>query len=267
MHALGVDETVPDVARMYDYYLGGSHNFPADRQAAEEVLRHAPMTKDLAISNRSWLNRVVRYLVAEAGIRQILDLGSGIPTVGNVHEVAQRIDPDVRVVYVDRERVAVAHSNLILATNPRCAVVQADIRHWRQVFGNADLQQVLNFGEPVAVMMSSVLPFIPDEDRPESLVVMYLSPLCGGSYLAISHASFDGVPADLLAKVNAGAEVYDSRVHQPVTLRGRSEIMSWFGGLDMVEPGLVPLPEWRPVNDPERLPVIAYGAVARKPND
>ncbi|HEX9335548.1 MAG TPA: SAM-dependent methyltransferase, partial [Pseudonocardiaceae bacterium] len=158
-----IDLTKANPARMYDYYLGGAHNFAVDRAAADKVLAMLPETRTFARDNRAFLQRVVRYLVVDAGITQFLDLGSGIPTVGNVHEIAQRINPGCRVVYVDHEPIAVTQSSRLLAGNDNAAVVQADVRDSAYVLSHVDTRSLLDFGRPVGLLMLQVLPFIPDE--------------------------------------------------------------------------------------------------------
>lgn len=259
-----IDTNTPSACRMYDYYLGGSHNFPADRAAAERVLTTAPWTREMALSNRAFLRRAVTYLAGGCGVRQFLELGSGVPTVGNVHEVAQSVDGRCRVVYVDKDPVAIAHSKMILATNAQCAVVPEDIRGPALVQRHPDLLALLDFARPVGLLMVSILPFITDEERPAELVAAYVNDLAPGSYLAISHASLDGCDAELRSKVEHAAQVY-AKAGQPVTLRSCAEIRSWFDGLRLVEPGVVPLPDWRP--DPGAEPgfygMLSFGGVGR----
>jgi hypothetical protein len=258
----GVDPTRPSAARMYDYYLGGSHHFQIDRTAAEQVLALAPWTREMAISNRHFLRRVVTYLAGACQVRQFLDLGSGVPTVGNVHEVARGVDPDCRVVYVDRDRVAVAHSRWILAGDPAAAVVEADIRDPISVMTRPELS-ILDLSQPVALLMLSILPFVEDADRPGTLVAAYLSELAVGSFLAVSHASLDGVDGPLHEQVQRAARIYE-RHGSRVALRSRAEIESWFAGLRLVDPGVVPLSEWRPdTDDPEFRDMHSFGGVAQ----
>jgi hypothetical protein len=260
-----IDTSVPSASRMYDYYLGGSHHFPADRQAADRVLQLAPFTRDMAVSNRAFLRRVVTFLVREAGVRQFVDLGSGVPTVGNVHEVAHGIAPETRVVYVDVDPVAVAHSRLILEGNENTRVVQENALLPGAVLRHPAARAILDFDQPVAVLMISILPFITDAQQPAELVAAYVEALSPGSYLAISHASLDGLPADLRTTVAEAAETY-TRAGQPVSLRGVTEIGGWFDGLSLVDPGLVPLPQWRPDSaDRGGYTMLSYGGVGRVP--
>jgi trans-aconitate methyltransferase len=261
-----VDITVPSASRMYDYYLGGSHHFPADRHAADKILRFAPWTRDKAGANRAFLRRVVTYLVRDAGIRQILDLGSGVPTVGNVHQVAHAFAPDTRVVYVDVDPVAVAHSRLILADNPHAVAARANILHPQTILTHPDVRSLLDTGRPTALLMIAALPFVTDADRPDQLIAAYLDALAPGSYLAISHVSSDGLSPDLYATLREAARGY-AEGREPVTLRPAAQIRSWFDGLDLVDPGIVPVTDWRPDSNTDTpvFPLLSYGGVGRLP--
>lgn len=253
----------PSAARMYDYYLGGAHNFAIDREAAERAIAAMPATVAGARTNRAFLQRAVRYLV-EAGIRQFIDLGSGIPTSGNVHEVAQEIDPDAKVVYVDIDAVAVTHGQSVLAGNKSTAFLHADMRNVDTVLGSPELQDVINFDEPIALLMVAVLHFVPDTDGLQAIMARYRDALSPGSYLTVSHMSMTGQPKEFLERFKA---VYDKTAN-PVALRSRDEIAALFGDLELVEPGVVTLPLWRPdgvtyfTEDPERFP--GFAGVARK---
>ena len=253
----------PSAARMYDYYLGGAHNFAVDREAAERAMAALPATVAGARTNRAFLQRAVRFLV-EAGIRQFIDLGSGIPTSGNVHEVAQAIDPEARVVYVDIDAVAVTHGQSVLDGNKRTAFVHADLRDVDAVLGSPELLRVIDFAEPVALLMVAVLHFVPDSAGLPDIVARYRSALPAGGYLALSHMSMTGQPREFLERF---AAVYANTAN-PVVLRSREEIEVLFGDLELVEPGVVTLPLWRPdgisyfTEDPERFP--GFAGVARK---
>ncbi|GAA0530705.1 hypothetical protein GCM10011581_28580 [Saccharopolyspora subtropica] len=238
----GVDRTRANPARMYDYYLGGAHNFAVDRDAAERVLAVLPETRTFALENRAFLQRVVRYLVTEAGIDQFLDLGSGIPTVGNVHEIAQGLNPRARVVYVDHEPVAVAQSQRMLAGNDRATIIHADLRHPDLVLGHADTRRLLDLTRPVAVLMISVFPFIPDSDDPVSIIGAYRAACAPGSYLALSHSL---TPEYWPGEVTQAIELYQSSTH-PLHLRDPEQVRRLFTGYRMVEPGLVFTSAWRP---------------------
>jgi hypothetical protein len=257
----GVDVARPNAARVYDVYLGGAHNFEVDREFARKAKELLPDVDIVARMNRSYLQRVVREL-SKAGVDQFLDLGSGIPTVGNVHETAQAINPDARVVYVDNESVAVAHSQMILEHNPGATVVDGDVREPLAILAHPETQRLLDFERPVAVIMCTILHFISDSDAPAAIVATYRDALSPGSYLAISHGTTDNRP-DLLAFGDAYRNTPN-----PVTLRPLAEVEKFFEGFDLIEPGLVFTPQWRPesphdVGDqPERAGV--YAGVGRK---
>jgi cyclopropane fatty-acyl-phospholipid synthase-like methyltransferase len=236
-----VDLSRPSVARMYDYYLGGSHNFAIDREAARQVIAAVPDAPLMAQANRAFLRRLVRYLVA-AGVRQFLDVGSGIPTVGNVHEIAQREAPDARVVYVDIDPVAVAHSRHMLAGNDLAAAIQADLRKPDDILGHPEVRRLLDFDEPVAVMIVAVLHYIPDSEDPPAIIARLRDTLAPGSYLALSQASGEGRTAEERA---ASEEVY-RRVSYPLFTRGRADIVRMFEGFELSEPGVVWVSQWRP---------------------
>jgi hypothetical protein len=236
-----IDLDRPSPARVYDYYLGGSHNYAVDREMARQIVRLVPETPRFARANRSFLRRAVEYLVA-AGIRQFLDIGSGIPTVGNVHEIAQRAAPDARVTYVDIDPIAVAHSRAILAGNDRVAVVQDDLRAPERVLSDPELMRVLDLDQPVAILMISLLHFVPDSDDPAGVIARYRDAVAAGSYLALSHIRrVPDPPADGLKTL----EIY-KRIGAPLVPRSDAELRSFFAGFDLVPPGLVALQEWRP---------------------
>lgn len=260
-----VDTTVPSGARTYDFLLGGSHNFTADREMADQVERAVPGIRDAARLNRAFLARAVRFMVGQ-GIRQFLDIGSGIPTVGNVHEIAQQEDPECRVVYVDRDPIAVAHSELMLAGNERAAMVQADMRDPDTVLGERT-RALLNFDEPVGLLFLLVLHWVPDEADPAALVTRYRDVLAPGSYLAITHMT-DDIQKDKISRV-AGI-VRRSRGDGQVFPRTRAEVAAMFGDFELVEPGLVPTGTWRPggagdITDNVEMNELSFAGVARKP--
>lgn len=237
-----VDLSRPNVARVYDYVLGGANNFEVDREFAKRLLATMPDAQFLAQENRAFLRRTVSYLTETAGIRQFIDLGSGIPTVGNTHEVVQRIDPAARVVYVDNEPVAVAHSELILQDNKNASVIRADIRDVRAVLGHPETKQLIDFDEPVAILAYAVLHFMPDEE-PYRLVARYRDATVPGSYLAVSHVTQEGRPEieDVLTQYR--------NADNPVTERNQAEIARFFAGYELVDPGVVIIREWRPEID------------------
>ena len=242
-----IDVTRPNVARMYDAFLGGSHNFAADREMAAQVTASWPETPRVARANRAFLRRAVRYLV-DVGVRQFIDLGSGIPTVGNVHEIAQACQPDARVVYVDTDPVAIAHSRAILAGNPYTAVIHGDLCEPKRILADQAVERLLDFTEPVAVLLVSVLHFIPDEREPYAAVRALTGATPPGSWLAISHVTVPRADAETAAEI---AELYRSRTKTPGVLRPPAAILAFFDGYDLVEPGLVDLPEWRPDGPPD----------------
>jgi SAM-dependent methyltransferase len=235
----GVNIDLPSAARVYDYLLGGGHNFPGDRALADKLVTMLP-ARDMARLNRAFLRRAVTFL-ADAGIRQFLDLGSGIPTVGNVHEVAQQAAPGCRVVYVDYEPVAVAHSELILEGNPDTGVIQADMRHPDSIFDAAETRKLINFAEPLGLLMVGVVQFIPDADDPWALARRYRDVLASGSYLALSAFTWDNAPVGM-----AGAVEVFRNSQDPIFPRTREQITRMFDGFELLEPGLVYTPEWRP---------------------
>ena len=236
-----VDIALPSVARVYDYYLGGSHNFESDREFAQTALRAFPGLPAILRDGRDLLRRMVRFLCA-AGIDQFLDLGSGIPTEGNVHEIAAAANPQARVVYVDHDPVAVTHSRQLLAGVDRAEVVAADIRQPRDVLDLAVDVGGLDLDRPVAVLAVAVLHFVSDAEHPAELMAAYMDALVPGSFLAISQAGRDGRPEAVDVE-----RVYN-RAGSPnaMHMRTRAEIAALFGDLELVEPGLVPPPLWRP---------------------
>jgi SAM-dependent methyltransferase len=245
----GVDTGKANVARVYDWWLGGTHNFRADADAARAMISIEPNVRAFARANRAFVGRVVRFLAAEAGIRQFLDIGSGIPTASNVHQVAQDARPGSRVVYVDVDDVAVAHSGLLLAGNPDATVIQADLRDPAKILAAPQTQRLLDFTRPAAVLLVTVLHYLADADQPQRIVDTLRSALAPGSYLVICHACSDARP-----QVAATIETaYKSRVPTEGRARTREEIVRFFDGFTLVEPGLVWLPEWRP-DHPEDVP-------------
>jgi len=232
---------MPNAARMYDYALGGYHNFAVDRDMVERAEAALPGARLVAYANRAFLGRVVRWLAA-AGVRQFLDLGSGIPTLGNVHEVAQEAAADARVVYVDADPVAVQHSATLLAGNPLAGVVQADLRHPDDVLTSAAVHDLLDFARPVAVLMIAVLHFVPDGDDPAGIVARFADALAPGSYVALSHGARPAARPDDADTVR---RLYN-RTTTPLHLRDRHEVAALVAGLEIVEPGCVPVTDWHP---------------------
>ncbi|MHC3467988.1 SAM-dependent methyltransferase [Streptomyces sp. 7R007] len=259
----GTDPDKASVARMYDAMLGGEHNFAIDREAVAAVTAIDPQVRTLARANRAFLGRAVRFL-AGAGVRQFVDLGSGIPTQGNVHEVAQAVSPGARVVYVDRDPVAVAHSAALLADNPEADIVDADIRRPEEVLASPKLRKLIDFEEPVAVLMVAILHFVTPEENPAGIVAAFRDALPDGGWLALTHATNDDRPQT----ADAVSRLYNARSTSSVAIRSREEILGFFDGFDLVDPGLVHVPVWRP--DPgETVPdnpseYWVYAGVGRK---
>ncbi|MEV4319831.1 SAM-dependent methyltransferase [Actinocrispum sp. NPDC049592] len=235
----GIDEEVPSAARVYDYLLGGGHNFSADRELAENLLKVLP-ARDMARLNRQYLDRVVRYLIGE-GVTQFLDLGSGIPTVGNVHEIAQKVNPAARIVYVDNEAVAVAHSEMILRENPNAAAILADMREPEAIRDHPAVRDLIDFNRPLGLLMVGVVQFVPDADDPWAMTEAYRSMLVPGSYLALSAFTWDNAPEGMQAAI----EVFKNS-RDPIFPRTHQELLRMFGDFELVPPGLVYTPEWRP---------------------
>lgn len=258
---VGVDLDRPSPARIYDYLLGGAHNFASDRTVAQRAAETMPTLGAAIRANRAFLRRVVTHLADKCGITQFLDLGSGIPTVGNVHEIAQRENPDSRVVYVDIDPVAVAHSRHILAGNPAAETVQADFRDPASVLAQVRRAAVLDLSRPVAVLMNAVLHFIPDEQDPGGIVAGYLEQLAAGSYLALSHAAPD---SDHAHEQEAMVADYQRATGVRFINRPAETIAGWLHGLDIQPPGIVPVNEWQP--DATAEPILrTHGVLARKP--
>lgn len=238
----GIDTAKANIARVYDWWLGGDHNFQADIDAARTSVALDQNMRAAARANRAFLGRAVRFLAEEAGIRQFLDIGSGIPTQNNVHQVAQAVAPGSRVLYVDNDDVAVAHSRLILQDNPDATVIQADLRQPRDILADPSVQLLLDFSRPVGLLLVAVLHFLPDDDQVRDILATLRGALAPGSYLVISHTCRDADP--VLARQHE--KVYTSRVDTTFRMRTREEISELFGGFTLVEPGLVWVPEWRP---------------------
>ena len=219
---------------MYDYWLGGHDNFAADRAAALKVSEAAPEAQLMAVENRRFLRRAVRYLAADAGITQFLDIGTGLPTQGNVHQVAQDINPDARVVYVDNDPMVLAHSRA-LKTGGNTVVIEADLREPQAILDHPGTRTLIDFSRPLAVLLVAVLHFISDNDGPSAIVAAIRDALPPGSYLVLSH-----VTGDIRSESAANAAVHYKKVASGATLRGRDEILRFFAGLELVEPGPYP---------------------------
>ncbi|WP_255945947.1 SAM-dependent methyltransferase [Streptomyces odontomachi] len=256
----GVDVTTPSVSRMYDYYLGGSYNFQADREVARKVLTFLPGVPKAAQANRAFMRRAVEYAIG-AGVTQFLDVGAGIPTFGSVHEVVRRAGGDApRVVYVDHDPVAVAHATEVLRDVPSAGAVTGDLRKPRDILASELVGQLLDLTQPVAVLLLAVLHYLKDGDRPYEAVSELLGAMAPGSLLILTHASYEGmyVPVE---QVGGAMDVYRD-IHNPVIMRSRDEIARFFEGYDMVEPGLVSMPHWRPKTAVEDEAPFAFSAFA-----
>jgi SAM-dependent methyltransferase len=256
----GVDVTRPSIARIYDYLLYGKDNFAVDRAAAEKLMESRLDPRRLSLANRGFLRRAVGFL-ARQGIAQYLDLGSGLPTSPSVHEVARDTIPGARVVYVDHDPIVVAHNDALLATRDGVITIRGDIRDPDAVLADEALAGCLDFSQPVAVLVLSVLHFISHEEDASRIIAKFRKRLAPGSYLAVSVGTSDGADPEMLAEATqtyAGARM-------PFTLRSRSQILDLFDGFDLIEPGLVSLPEWRPEFNTDRTPLKGptLGAVAQ----
>jgi S-adenosyl methyltransferase len=257
-----IDITVPSVARGYDYALGGKNNFEVDRVVTDELTRFFPGSVPLALDNRAFLRRGVRYLVAEAGVRQIIDIGSGLPTAGNVHEIAHEIDPDVRVVYVDHDPIVLAHGRALLADNNTTTVIQADAAHPQSIFDAAETQQLIDFDEPYAVLLAGLLHHLTDEQDPAGVARYIKDRMPSGSHLLASNFLDDDDPRarEMDAKL---ASIFGTG-----RFRTWDEHRAYFEGLEMIEPGLVYANEWRPDEDTNvdsEWTTFLSGGIGRKP--
>lgn len=255
---------IPHPARMYDYYLGGKDNFPADREAAERVMSLSPLVRISAQANRAFLQRAVRTLAAEHGIRQFLDIGTGIPTAGNTHEVAQRVHPDAKVAYLDNDPIVLVHSRALLAGAGagNASVVQADLRDPKAILDNPEVRKVIDLDQPVALLLFAVLHFIDDADDPWAIVRTLVDALPSGSYLAISHGTADFTTPEQAAK---GPAAYKNATAQ-LSMRPKAEVLRFFEGLELLDPGLVTAPNWYPDQAPADTDgeVAIWSGVARK---
>ncbi|MCC0094770.1 SAM-dependent methyltransferase [Streptomyces flavotricini] len=246
----GIDISVPSVSRIYDYYLGGSHNFEVDRQAARRAMEFLPGLPKIMQANRAFMRRAVRYAVAQ-GVTQFLDIGSGIPTFGNVHEIAQAASPEARVVYVDHDPVAVAHSRAVLGGDERSGIVAADLRKPQDILAAPEVAQLLDLERPVALLLVAVLHFLEDSDDPYAAVAELRDALAPGSLLVVTHASYEGIP--LSQEVASGTVGVYRDIRNPLVMRSGEQIGRFFDGFELVEPGVVFMPLWQPegTEDPE----------------
>jgi hypothetical protein len=259
-----INGRVAHSARVYDYWLGGKDNFAADRALGDALIAAVPTTRFAARANRAFLGRAVRYLAGEAGITQFLDIGTGIPTAGNTHEVAQAAAPQARVVYVDHDPIVLAHARALMTSSPAgaTAFIKADLREPGKILADPELRGTLDLDKPVALNLIAVLHFLTDQDNPRGLVAELLDALPSGSYLTIAHLTGDFDPEEAAAALAASRQ--SSVTYVP---RTAAEVAAFFDGLDLVDPGVVPLLTWRPDDGAPQDPLAArmYAAMARKP--
>ncbi|RJL35848.1 SAM-dependent methyltransferase [Bailinhaonella thermotolerans] len=264
----GIDISKPNVARVYDAFLGGKDNYAADRAVVEESLRWNPDAAKGAQANRAFLRRAVRTL-AGSGVGQFLDIGSGLPTAGNVHEVAQAVDPDARVVYVDHDPVVLTHGRALLENSKTTAFVQADVRDPDAILGHEKVREFIDFERPVGLLLFAILHHVPDADRPADIAARLREPLPPGSFLAVSHFFDPGPAMPEISEVCRGAERYFDSTLGSGRWRTREEILEYFGDFELLDPGLTLLNEWRPTGDEPGLPPVLHNTfaagVARKP--
>jgi SAM-dependent methyltransferase len=264
----GIDTTKPNVARVYDYHLGGKDNFAVDRAVAEQTLRMVPEANAVGQANRAFLRRSVRYMVKQAGIRQFLDIGSGLPTQGNVHEIAQECDPRARVVYVDNDPVVLVHARALLASSPGVGVITADLRDPSGILASAVVRKCLDLSQPAGLLMFSILHHINDDEDPEAITAQLRDALAPGSHMAISHFCDPGSERPEDSVLARACEKQFSESFGTGRWRTKPEILAYFGDWEVLDPGLGPLPWWRPdVMGQQRLPGAFHRvacAVARK---
>jgi hypothetical protein len=260
-----INTGVAHSARVYDYWLGGKDNFAADRALGDAIIKAVPSTVFGARANRAFLGRAVRYLAAEAGIRQFLDIGTGIPTADNTHEVAQAAAPDSRVLYVDNDPIVLAHARALMTSHPAgsTAFIHADLRDPDKILNDPKLRATLDLGRPVALTLIAVLHFVTEGDNPQGIVSTLLDALPSGSYLTITHLTADFVSPEEAAV----AEAAGRNAGVTYVPRSQAEVTEFFSGLDLVDPGVVPLLAWRPDGGAPKNPRAAsvYAAIGRKP--
>ena len=236
-----IDTSKPHPARMYDAYLGGKDNYAADRAAVRQILRAFPEVRAMARANRAFMQRAVRFLAGEAGIRQFIDIGTGIPSAGNVHEVAGQVASGARVVYVDNDPIVHVHANALLTGSGTTSIVLADLRDPEAILAHPKLRGLIDFTQPVALLLVAILHFIKDEENPAGIVATLRDAL-PGSYLALSHGTADFHPPGI---TDEAAATYE-RATAPLVLRTSAQVSAFFDGFEMVKPGLVQAPLWRP---------------------
>ncbi|WP_333770193.1 SAM-dependent methyltransferase [Streptomyces sp. IBSBF 2435] len=252
----GIDITVPSVSRVYDYFLGGSHNFEVDREAARHALQAMPGISRIGQANRAAMRRAVRFAM-DRGIDQFLDIGSGIPTFGNVHEVAHSLNPDANVVYVDNDPVAVEHSKAVLDGHQHAAIAAADLRDPRSILDHPETRRLLDLDRPVGLLLVAVLHFLPEQDDPYGVVATLRDALAPGSVMLITCATLEDGP---LRDSQLGVQAAYQRTSTPLLMRTKPEVERFFDGFDLLEPGVVPPPCWRPDTPPdEDDPAVRHG--------
>jgi hypothetical protein len=261
----GVDTKRANIARIYDYLLGGSHNFLADQDVGRVIAAVEPNARAIGRANRAFLGRAVRF-ASGAGITQFLDIGSGIPTQGNVHEVAQQANAQARVLYADLDPVAIAHSKALLEGNPNAAIMDADLREPEKVLAQLPATGLIDLTQPVALLLVAVLHFIADAEDPWQIVATLRDALAPGSYLVLCHGTGEGKPV----VAQAAEQVYNRSVSAHLQMRSRADILRFFEGFELVDPGVVPIPRWRPDpgDEPSGDPGTFWGGlvgVGRKP--
>ncbi|WP_084958924.1 SAM-dependent methyltransferase [Thermoactinospora rubra] len=256
----GIDPTVPSVARMYDYYLGGKDHFPADREAAEQIIALAGElgadVREMALANRGFLIRAVEHL-ARSGVRQFLDIGTGLPTQDNVHQVAQRVAPGAKVVYVDNDPIVLAHARALLADNPDTVIIDGDLHDPAGILASA--AEHLDFSRPVAVIVAAVFHFFPDDEEVARIVAALRKPLVSGGYLVVSHAYVEE-DSTVPEKVEEARGVYRRTRSGAIAWRDRETVRGYFDGLELLEPGVVPVQDWRN-DEPFTPPGLGMGGV------
>ena len=257
----GLDTGVPHIARVYDYWLGGKDNFAADREVAELIIAAGNVVTENVRANRAFLGRAVRFLAAEAGIRQFLDIGTGLPSADNTHEVAQRIAPESRIVYVDNDPIVLAHARALLTSSPEgvTAYIHADARDTGRVL--AEASKTLDLSRPVGVIMLGLMHCIPDEDDPAGLVGEVMAAVPSGSYLALSQPASD-IYVEVMAR---HAEIMRELMPQKITYRPHEQVAHFLDGLELLEPGLVSAPHWRPLPDADPTVRSVWAGIGRKP--
>jgi hypothetical protein len=265
--AASVDTSRPHPARRYDYWLGGKDNFAADRESGDLVAAAFPTIRDSAVQNRRFLRRAVTFLAGERGVHQFLDIGTGLPTADNTHQVAQAIAPDSRIVYVDNDPIVLCHARALLTSAPEgaTAYLDADLRDPDRILSDPVLHRTLDLTEPVGLMLVAILHFLGDDDDPYQVVARLVAAMPAGSFLVASHATTDPLPAEVAVRLGAASAASGIDVR----FRDRGEFGRFFGGLELVDPGVVSVTDWRVQDDPSPRPSAAqtgvYGAVARIP--